>query len=268
MSKTIDEKVVEMRFDNKHFETNVKTTLSTLDKLKAKLNLTGASKGLEEVNKASKKVDFSHMESSLAALEKRFSTTGVIGLTVLQNLTNAGLRFAKTLSDFSIGGIISGGKARATKIENAQFQIKGLLRDMEDADQKLKDIMSDVNYGVESTAYGLDAAASVAAQLVASGMQAGDGMRAALRGISGVAAMTNSTYEDIGRIYTTVAGNGRLMGDQLLQLSSRGMNAAAVLAKSLNKTEAEIRDMVSKGKIDFATFSKAMDDALIKLLMV
>ena len=261
MSKTIDEKVVEMRFDNKHFETNVKTTLSTLDKLKAKLNLTGASKGLEEVNKASKKVDFSHMESSLAALEKRFSTTGVIGLTVLQNLTNAGLRFAKTLSDFSIGGIISGGKARATKIENAQFQIKGLLRDMEDADQKLKDIMSDVNYGVESTAYGLDAAASVAAQLVASGMQAGDGMRAALRGISGVAAMTNSTYEDIGRIYTTVAGNGRLMGDQLLQLSSRGMNAAAVLAKSLNKTEAEIRDMVSKGKIDFATFSKAMDDA-------
>lgn len=261
MSKTIDEKVVEMRFDNKHFESNVQTTMSTLDKLKAKLNLTGASKGLEEVNKASKKVDFSYMENSLAALEKRFSTTGIVGMTVIQNLTNAGLRFAKTLSNFSIGGILEGGKARATKIENAQFQIKGLLKDMDNADQKLKDIMSDVNYGVESTAYGLDAAASVAAQLVASGMQAGDGMKAALRGISGVAAMTNSTYEDIGRIYTTVAGNGRLMGDQLLQLSARGMNAAAVLAKSLGITEAEVRDMVSKGKISFEMFSKAMDDA-------
>ena len=261
MSKTIDEKVVEMRFDNKHFESNVQTTMSTLDKLKAKLNLTGASKGLENVSTAAKKVDFSHMENSLAVLEKRFSTTGIVGMTIIQNLTNAGLRFAKTLSNFSIGGILEGGKARATKIENAQFQIKGLLKDMDNADQKLKDIMSDVNYGVESTAYGLDAAAAVAAQLVASGMQAGDGMKAALRGISGVAAMTNSTYEDIGRIYTTVAGNGRLMGDQLLQLSSRGMNAAAVLAKSLNKTEAEVRDMVSKGKISFEMFSKAMDDA-------
>ena len=261
MSKTIDEKVVEMRFDNKHFEANVSTTLSTLDKLKAKLNLTGASKGLEEINKASKKVDFSHMESSLAALEKRFSITGIVGMTVIQNLTNTAIGFAKKLSSFSIGGILEGGKSRATKIENAKFQIKGLLRDYEDAQKRLDDIMTDVNYGVESTAYGLDAAASVAAQLVASGMQAGDGMKAALRGISGVAAMTNSTYEDIGRIYTTVAGNGRLMGDQLLQLSSRGMNAAAVLAKSLNKTEAEVRDMVSKGKISFEMFSKAMDDA-------
>ena len=261
MSKTIDEKVVEMRFDNKQFEKNVKTTLSTLDKLKAKLNLTGASKGLEEVSKASKKVDFSNMESSLAALEKRFSTTGIVGMTVIQNLTNAAINFAKQIKSFSIGGIIEGGKSRATKIENAKFQIKGLLRDYEDAQERLDDIMADVNYGVESTAYGLDAAASVAAQLVASGMQAGDGMKAALRGISGVAAMTNSTYEDIGRIYTTVAGNGRLMGDQLLQLSARGMNAAAVLAKSLGITEAEVRDMVSKGKISFEMFSKAMDDA-------
>lgn len=261
MSKTIDEKVVEMRFDNKQFEKNVKTTLSTLDKLKAKLNLTGASKGLEEVSKASKKVDFSNMESSLAALEKRFSTTGIVGMTVIQNLTNAAINFAKQIKKFSIGGIIEGGKSRATKIENAKFQIKGLLRDYEDAQDRLDDIMADVNYGVESTAYGLDAAASVAAQLVASGMQAGDGMRAALRGISGVAAMTNSTYEDIGRIYTTVAGNGRLMGDQLLQLSARGMNAAAVLAKSLGITEAEVREMTSKGKISFEMFSEAMDDA-------
>ena len=261
MSKTIDEKVVEMRFDNKQFEKNVKTTLSTLDKLKAKLNLTGASKGLEEVSKASKKVDFSNMESSLAALEKRFSTTGIVGMTVIQNLTNAAINFAKQIKSFSIGGIIEGGKSRATKIENAKFQIKGLLRNYEDAQKRLDDIMADVNYGVESTAYGLDAAASVAAQLVASGMQAGDGMKAALRGISGVAAMTNSTYEDIGRIYTTVAGNGRLMGDQLLQLSSRGMNAAAVLAESLGTTEAKVREMTSKGKISFEMFSKAMDDA-------
>ena len=34
MSKTVDEKVVEMRFDNAQFERNVTTSMGTLDKLK------------------------------------------------------------------------------------------------------------------------------------------------------------------------------------------------------------------------------------------
>lgn len=265
MSKTVDERVVQMKFDNRQFEQGVSQTMSTLDKFKQKLNLTGASKGLDDVQKSAKDLNnnmsFNNAEKSLTSLEKRFSTLGVAGMTVIQNLTNSMMNFAKKISDYSIGGIITGGKNRATKIENARFQIKGLLRDYADAEKRLNDIMADVNYGVESTAYGLDAAATVAAQLVASGIQAGDGMKKALRGISGVAAMTNSSYEEIGRIYTKIAGNGRLMGEELLQLSSRGMNAAAVLAKSMNKTEAEVRDMVSKGKISFETFSKAMDDA-------
>ena len=241
MSKTVDERVVQMKFDNRQFERGVNDTMSTLEKFKQKLDLTGASKGLDEVQKSAQNLDknmsFNNAEKSLNSLEKRFSSLGIVGMTVIQNLTNSMMNFAKKISDYSIGGIISGGKARAAKIENARFQIKGLLKDVEDADKRLEDIMSDVNYGVESTAYGLDAAAAVAAQLVASGMEAGEGMRHALRGISGVAAMTNSTYEEIGNIYTTIAGNGRLMSVQLLQLSSRGMNAAAILAKSLNKTK-------------------------------
>lgn len=265
MSKTVDERVVQMKFDNRQFEQGVSKTMSTLDKFKQKLNLTGASKGLNDVEKSAQNLNrnmsFNNAEKSLSSLEKRFSTLGIAGMTVIQNLTNSMMNFAKKVSDYSIGGIIEGGKSRATKIENAKFQIRGLLREYEDADKRLSDIMADVNYGVESTAYGLDAAATVAAQLVASGMQAGEGMQHALRGISGVAAMTNSSYEEIGRIYTTVAGNGRLMGDQLLQLSSRGMNAAAVLSRSMNKTEAEIREMVSKGQISFEQFSTAMDVA-------
>ena len=256
-NKTVDEKVVEMRFDNKHFEKNVQTTLSTLDKLKQKLNLTGASKGLDNISKQADKVSFVNMENSLMSLEKRFSTMGIIGTTVIQNLTNSAMNFVKKISSFGINGIISGGYRRAQNIENARFQLNGLLKDAE----KVAAVMKDVDYGVTETAYGLDAAATVAAQLVASGMEAGTEMRHTLRGISGVAAMTNSTYEDIGRIYTTVAGNGRLMGDQLLQLSARGMNAAATLGKYLNKSEAEVRQMVSKGQISFKMFSEAMDDA-------
>ena len=257
MSTTIDQKVVEMRFDNRNFEKNVATTMSTLDRFKQKLKFSESSKGLENIQRSASKLSFNSAEASLAALEKRFSTTGIIGMTVIQNLTNSAMTMAKKLSSSVIDSILGGGKRRATNLENARFQLEGLLKDA----GKVEGVMKNVSDAVDGTAYSLDAAANVASQLAASGMEAGDQMFKSLRGVAGVAAMTNSSYEDIGRIYTQVAGQGRLMGDQLLQLSGRGMNAAATLAKYLNTTEAEVRDMTSKGKIDFATFADAMDDA-------
>ena len=256
MSNTIDEKVVEMKFDNKNFETNVKTTMTSLDRLKEKLQLRGSEKSFQAIDSAAKSVSFGSLISNVEYLRKRFSVMGIAGMQVVQNLTNTVMASVTKAKNFVEQAISGGGLSRAMKLDQANFKLMGLLQD--DAKQ-VAAIMDDVDYGVSGTAYSLDAAASVAAQLAASGMRAGDGMQHALRGISGVAAMTGSTYEDIGRIYTQIAGQGRMMGDQLLQLSGRGMNAAATLAKYLNTTEAEVRDMVSKGKIDFQTFADIMD---------
>lgn len=265
MSKKVDERVVEMRFENGQFEKGVAQSTESLNKLKKSLNLEGAAKGLENVNSVAKNT--SGIESLAASLEKvehRFSTMGIVGTRVIENLTDSAMRFAKKTVSFVTGGIINGGKRRAMNLENANFQLQGLLKN----EEAVAAVMQNVSDAVDGTAYSLDAAAKVASQLAASGMKAGDQMFSALRGVAGVAAMTNSSYEDIGRIFTQVAGQGRIMGDQLLQLSGRGMNAAATLASYLTKigdgtkyTEAQIRDMVSKGKISFDTFAAAMDDA-------
>lgn len=265
MSKKVDERVVEMRFENGQFEKGVAQSTESLNKLKKSLNLEGAAKGLENVNSAAKNT--SGIESLAASLEKvehRFSTMGIVGMRVIENLTDSAMRFAKKTIGFVTNGIINGGKRRAMNLENANFQLQGLLKN----EEAVAAVMQNVSDAVDGTAYSLDAAAKVASQLAASGMKAGDEMFSALRGVAGVAAMTNSSYEDIGRIFTQVAGQGRLMGDQLLQLSVRGMNAAATLANYLTKvgdgtkyTEAQIRDMVSKGQISFNTFAAAMDDA-------
>ena len=265
MSKKVDERVVEMRFENGQFEKGVAQSTESLNKLKKSLNLEGAAKGLENVNSAAKNA--SGIESLAASLEKvehRFSTMGIVGMRVIENLTDSAMRFAKKTVGFVTNGIINGGKRRAMNLENANFQLQGLLKN----EEAVAAVMQNVSDAVDGTAYSLDAAAKVASQLAASGMKAGDEMFSALRGVAGVAAMTNSSYEDIGRIFTQVAGQGRLMGDQLLQLSVRGMNAAATLANYLTKvgngtkyTEAQIRDMVSKGQISFDTFAAAMDDA-------
>lgn len=258
MSRKVDERVVEMRFENGQFEEGVAQSTESLNKLKKSLNLEGAAKGLENVNSAAKNT--SGIESLAASLEKvehRFSTMGIVGMRVIENLTDSTMRLANRTIRFLTSGIIQGGINRAKNLENAHFQLQGLLKD----EEAVSAVMKNVNDSVDGTAYSLDAAAKVASQLAASGMRAGDEMYKSLRAVAGVAAMTNSDYESIGQIFTTVAGNGRLMGEQLLQLSSRGMNAAAVLGEALGKSESDIREMVSKGKIDFQTFADAMDDA-------
>lgn len=257
MSRTIDQKVVEMRFDNTQFEQNVQTSMGTLDDLKKSLNFDGATRGLENVNQAVNNMSFDKMASGIEALQDRFSTLGIIGMRVIQNLTDAAMNFVNKGLNFVTEGIVQGGIRRAMNLENAHFQLQGLLKD----ETKVTAVMKNVQDAVDGTAYGLDSAAKAASQLAASGMAAGDDMFKALRGIAGVAAMTNSDYESIADIFTTVAGNGRLMGMQLTQLASRGLNAAATLGEQLGVTEAEVRDMVSKGKIDFQTFADAMDNA-------
>jgi hypothetical protein len=57
MAKTIDEKIVVLKFDNSNFEKNTKQSMSTLDKLKQKLNFDGVSKSLDNISKAANKVD-------------------------------------------------------------------------------------------------------------------------------------------------------------------------------------------------------------------
>lgn len=250
----VDERVVELRFDNKQFEQETAKSMSTLDKLKEKLQFKNAQSGAEQLQKAVANINVNPIVQGIDTLETKMSTLGIAGKRVIENLVDWGMSGIHKLEQKlqgPINQIINGGKSRAQNIEQAKFQLEGLHVAWED-------IVDDINYGVQDTAYGLDSAAKVASQLVASQVDLGDEMKHALLGISGVAAMTNSTYEDIGRVYTTVAGNGRLMGEQLLQLSTRGINAAATLGEALNLTEAEVRDMVSKGKISFEMFSEAM----------
>ena len=98
MSKQVDERVVSMQFDNKHFESNVQTTMSTLDKLKQKLNLSGASKGLEEINASAKRTDMSVLANGVETVRAKFSALQVMGVTALANITNSAVNAGKRIA--------------------------------------------------------------------------------------------------------------------------------------------------------------------------
>lgn len=251
---TIDKRIVEMEFDNAQFEKGVSVSMKTLDALSKKLEMADGAQGLKGIARAAENLSLRGIADGVDALNKRFSGLGIAGMTVIKNLTEAGIQMGKNLWNNTIGQIQSGGKSRAQNLQQAKFMLGGLGVDWSDA-------YEDINYAVKGTAFGLDSAAMAASQLSASGVSLGEDMKQALGGISGVAAMTGSSFEDIARIFTTVAGNGRLMGDQLNQIGARGLNAAATLAEKLGMTEEEIRDATSKGAIDFKTFAAVMWDA-------
>ena len=285
-NRIIDEQVVKMEFDNSKFEQNAEASLRTIDKLKNALKFENADKGFSELENAANKINLGKLESNIQAISDRFSTMGIIGASVINSLTNNVMGLVGKIGNLlasPMKQIIEGGKARAMNIANAEFSLKGQgidwkkeseefivsLKNMTAEEKSALDqsgkfvdsLYKDIDYAVSGTAYGLDSAAKAAAQLSASNVQIGDEMRQALRGISGVAAMTNSSYDEIANIFTHIAGKNKVQLSELNMISMRGLGVQAELAKALGVTEAEISDMVSKGKIDFKTFAEAMDNA-------
>lgn len=267
---TVDNRIVRMQFDNAQFEAGVMRSMKTLDALNEKLQFKEASKGLSALMVAVEGVSSKSISTAVNALDRISSyTTTVLGMMAQKVKTQFADKIVNAIEAIpqrAMSQIKSGGWNRAMNIANAKFQIEGLKYSW-DAVREAAD------YAVTDTAYGLDSAAKAASQLAASGVDfekviGKDGagkevtqMHKSLRAISGVAAMTNASYDDIAHTFTRIAGQGRVMGEDLNSLASRGLNAAATLAKSLNVTEAEVRDMVSKGVIDFQMFSEAMDEA-------
>lgn len=255
----IDERIVRMTFDNDMFERNVATSIKSLNDLKAAMNFDNATASLGNIDKTLSNVNFSKLEAGIDSITKRFSTLGIVGMTAVQDLTRAveGFVFSKGMKLYAntIGQIRSGGWSRATNIDKARFAIEGLHKSWDD-------LQPSINNAVNDTRFGFDEAANAAAQLAASNVQIGEEMDNALMSISNVASQTGAEYSEIAHIYTVIAGNGKLMTEQMQQFSYRGFNAAAAMAEVWGTTESAVREMVTKGEVDFKKFSDAMNTYL------
>lgn len=121
MSTTVDQRVVEMRFDNKQFESGVSGTLSTLERLKKSLSLDGASKGLENVSAAAKSCDVSGVGSAVETVQAKFSAMSVVAITCLSNITNTAMNAGKNIiKALTIDPITTGFSEYETKMNSIQ----------------------------------------------------------------------------------------------------------------------------------------------------
>lgn len=194
MSTTIDNRVVEMQFDNKNFESNVKTTLGTLDKLKQSLNLSGASKGLENVSAAAKKCDLAPMGSAVETVRYKFSALEVMAVTALANITNSAVNAGKRIaSALTIAPIKSGLQEYETQINAVQTilantQSKGTTIDQVNA------ALDELNHYADKTIYNFTEMTRNIGTFTAAGVGLEDSV-ASIKGIANLAAVAGSNSQ-------------------------------------------------------------------------
>lgn len=194
LSKTVDERVVEMRFDNKDFEKNVQTTMSTLDKFKQKLNFNGASKGLENIEKSASKVNMSGLGSAVETVQAKFSKLEVMSVTALANITNSAVNAGKRIVDaLTLEPVMSGFQEYETQINAVQT----ILANTSSKGSTLEDVnkaLDELNHYADMTIYNFTEMTKNIGTFTAAGVDL-DTSVSAIKGIANLAAVSGSTSQ-------------------------------------------------------------------------
>lgn len=194
VSKTVDERVVKMQFDNQQFEQGVKTTMSSLDKFKQALKLDGATKGLENVDAAAKKVNMSGLGDSIEAVRLKFSALEVMGVTALSNITNEALNAGKkVVKAFTIDPVKSGFQEYETQINSVQTILANTSSKGTTLDQ-VNNALDELNHYADLTIYNFTEMTRNIGTFTAAGVDLDTSVQA-IKGIANLAAVSGSNAQ-------------------------------------------------------------------------
>ena len=194
MSKTIDQRVVEMRFDNANFEKNVHTSMSTLDKLKKSLKFEDSAKGFENVSKAAGRVDMGGLANGVESVRMKFSALEVMAVTALSNITNSAVNAGKKLvSELTLDPIISGFQEYETQINATQT----ILANTQKEGATIQDVnraLDELNKYADLTIYNFTEMTRNIGTFTAAGVDLNTSVNA-IKGIANLAAVSGSTSQ-------------------------------------------------------------------------
>ena len=194
VSKTVDERVVKMQFDNQQFEQGVKTTMLSLDKFKQSLKLDGATKGLENVDAAAKKVNMSGLGDSIEAVRLKFSALEVMGVTALSNITNEALNAGKkVVKAFTIDPVKSGFQEYETQINAVQTILANTSSKGTTLDQ-VNNALDELNRYADLTIYNFTEMTRNIGTFTAAGVDLDTSVQA-IKGIANLAAVSGSNAQ-------------------------------------------------------------------------
>lgn len=262
MSKEVDERVVEMRFNNALFENKVQQTMRSLAALNEKLMFKGAEKGFEKVSDSSEKVKFNALLNALDNLSQKFSAVEVIGVTALMRITNqavdAGERLVKALS---LDPIISGFQEYETQINAVQTILANTSSKGTTLDQ-VNAALDELNHYADLTIYNFTEMTRNIGTFTAAGVDL-DTSVSAIKGIANLAAVSGSTSQQASTAMyqlsqALASGTVKLqdwnsvvnagMGGQVFQDALKETaRVHGIAIDSMIKKEGSFRETLSKG---------------------
>ena len=194
MSKTVDSRVVEMRFDNQQFESNVNTSMGTIAKLKQALKFDNVGKGFSNINTSVKSVNMNPLSSAVETVGLKFSALQVMAATALANITNSAVNAGKRIvSAFTIDPIKSGFQEYETQINAVQT----ILANTESKGTTLGDVNSaldELNTYADKTIYNFTEMTRNIGTFTAAGVDLETSV-SAIKGIANLAAVSGSTSQ-------------------------------------------------------------------------
>lgn len=196
MSKQVDERVVTMQFDNRQFEDNVKTSMSTIDKLKKALNFEKAGEGLEKVKDSINlnKINITGLSGAIDQVNAKFSALQVIGVTALSNITNQAMSMSKKMiSALTINPVKDGLKEYETQMNAVQTILANTQKEGTNV-KIVNKALDELNAYADKTIYNFTEMTRNIGTFTAAGVKL-DTSVSAIKGIANLAAISGSTSQ-------------------------------------------------------------------------
>lgn len=196
MSRTIENRIVSMGFDNSNFEKNVGQTLGSLDKLRESLNFDGSSRSMENLERSARGVNLSSLSESIVTVTDNFSMLETIAFSVLNNITNkavdAGLRLAKSLTVDQISSGFGKYESQVNSVQTILNAVEGSTLD------EVTEKIDKLQWFADETSYSLSDMLSNVSKFTANEIGLDDAV-SAMTGIANWAAVSGQNAEAASR---------------------------------------------------------------------
>lgn len=255
MSREVDQRVVELQFNNTNFEKNTKKSMDSIDRMMEKLQFKGAEKGFEKLDAAAEKVDFVTMNRSLDTLQQKFSALDIMAATVLANITNKAMNAGeKIVKSLSLDQITSGWNKYAEKASNVQTIMNATGKSIDQVNGYLNELM----WYSDETSYSFNEMTSALSQMTAAGGDI-EKMIPMIMGIANATADAGKTgfaFQSTIRNLTQSYSAGHLQLQDWKSLNLMG-TATKALKQELIDTAVEL-GVIKKGEVTIASFESSL----------
>lgn len=247
MSNIIDKKVVEMKFDNSNFEKNVKTSMSTLEKLQNALDVTGSTKALEELGSASNHLASSGLASTIGEIGNKFTALEVIAFGALnrigQQAIDTGEKLVKSLSTDNIS-------AGWSKFEEKTRSVGTLISQGFNMDE-VTEQLDRLAWFTDETSYNFTEMVSSIAKFTATGQ----GLTTSVNAMEGIALWAAMSGQNAQKASSAMYQLSQAMGSGLMRKEDYKS------IQTLNMDTDEFRQKALDAGVALGTLKKVGTDA-------